>query len=643
MSIIESALRIMGRLSHERPKRRHRREMMTANIPAEILETRQLLAAQIVAPSVADLAVHRGAQVSFDVNYRTEGPAQASTDGLLLLMHYDSTKVTFNNATNTLQSGFSAIQDQPDTANADNNASTDRLVRALWFDANSQWPGQQANTRLLTANFTAAANLDGTTQIQFTGEPSDGHTFQSQPLTVKRAVPAQPVLTDPSGNVSATPTFSWTPDTDADAYELWVNNRSTGQTRVIGERNLTATTFTPSAGLPDGIYEAWVRAKNSAGSGSWSTSVRFVVGAAVPSQPVVTGPAQSNSLRPTFTWNPATDATSYEIWANNFSKQQNRVIDQTGITGTSFTPSADLTKGVYHIWIRAQNSLGKSEWSQRFVSLVGNVNEAPIPLGPLQPTFDRTPTFQWQAVSNASGYELYVRTTAGNTIVKNLTTTSYTPTQDLPNGPISWWVRTTDATENNGWSARSETNVEGRTKVTGPSGTVMLTKPVIQWQAVAGAAKYVVHVNNKATSEVVIREDVLTSTSLTPKTRLPVGTYLAWVKASSSASGTAGDGKWSQAIEFTVSSSPIVEPIVGATSLQPVTFRWTNMGGADSYILHLENAGRVVVIRRADLTSNSFTTQNSLSSGTYRVWVKAISSNPDSLSFWSRAVDFTIA
>jgi hypothetical protein len=115
------------------------------------------------------------------------------------------------------------------------------------------------------------------------------------------------------------------------------------------------------------------------------------------------------------------------------------------------------------------------------------------------------------------------------------------------------------------------------------------------------------------------------------------------VKASSSATGAAGDGKWSHAVEFTISNRPVIEPIVGATSAQPVTIRWTNMLGADSYILHLETMAGNLVVRQDGVSSNSFTTKDPLAAGNYRVWVKAVSSNPDSVSFWSYAVAFSIA
>lgn len=559
MSVINRVSNLMNRISHRNRKRRGLVLNRPTTSAAESLETRQLLAAQIVAPSVANLSVHPGSQVSFDVNYRTENPNDAPTDGLLLLMHYDSTKVTFDSATNTLPHGFSALQDQPDTADADNNAATDRVVRGLWFDVNGQWPGQSGDTRLFTANFTAANSLAAISEIGFTGQAATGHTFQASSLTIRRSLPDTPVITAPVGtHVAAMPTFQWTAAAGADEYELWINNRTADQTRVIHEQALATNQFTAASDLADGVYHAWVRAKNVAGKGNWSNRATFIVGTNHPGAPTVTGPTSSDTLRPQFTWNPGSDATEHELWINNITTGTTRVVHEQNLTTNSFRPAQDLEPGIHRVWVRASNIIGTSTWSSSFDVNVRDVNEAPVPVGPLTATFEQRPTFEWQPVYGASGYQLWVRTTNGNTVVDNIATTSWTPDQDLPAGPISWWVRSADATGNNGWSARSDINVEGRTTVSAPIGQVATSFPLIQWQAVDGATEYDLYVDNKATSDVVLRQSV-TSTSFTHSSAFVPGIYRIWVKAINTANNPATQGKWSRVVEFTVTASSATE------------------------------------------------------------------------------------
>jgi hypothetical protein len=61
-------------------------------------------------------------------------------------------------------------------------------------------------------------------------------------------------------------------------YELWVNNVSTGTSRIINETTLTGLSFTPATPLAAGVYRAWVRA---IGPGNvpvlWSRGVDFTV------------------------------------------------------------------------------------------------------------------------------------------------------------------------------------------------------------------------------------------------------------------------------------------------------------------------------------------------------------------------------
>ncbi|MCX7735949.1 MAG: M6 family metalloprotease domain-containing protein [Candidatus Kapabacteria bacterium] len=104
--------------------------------------------------------------------------------------------------------------------------------------------------------------------------------------------------------------------------------------------------------------------------GSSGNTITFYVGFDTISVPVLISPADNSTnlgLRPTFTWNTFTGATSYEIQVSDVSSFSNLVINQTGLTGTSFTPSSDLSNNTRYYWrVRATTAQGQTGWSSVF-------------------------------------------------------------------------------------------------------------------------------------------------------------------------------------------------------------------------------------------------------------------------------------
>lgn len=114
-----------------------------------------------------------GGAVSFDVVYQST--ASTSATGLALRMHYDSTRLTFDGASNVLAEGSFTQQVQAEGTNgiADDDSSTDMFVNLLWLDAGGDWPTAQPAT-LFTANFLPVGDATGDTTINFTGEAAPG-------------------------------------------------------------------------------------------------------------------------------------------------------------------------------------------------------------------------------------------------------------------------------------------------------------------------------------------------------------------------------------------------------------------------------------------------------------------------------------
>ncbi|MBI1374400.1 MAG: hypothetical protein GC159_16910 [Phycisphaera sp.] len=141
---------------------------------------------QIVSAPAA-LGVRAGDPFAFNVSYDTSN-SDNTTDGLTLRMHFDSSRLTFDGLTNTLNipMGDPSIQVVADSDDLDGDASTDMRVEIVWSDGGNAWPGVTLPATLFTANFTLDALLanDDTTIVNFTGEPASGFALETAPVTV---------------------------------------------------------------------------------------------------------------------------------------------------------------------------------------------------------------------------------------------------------------------------------------------------------------------------------------------------------------------------------------------------------------------------------------------------------------------------
>ena len=151
------------------------------------LESRVLLAAQIVQPGETLLSVTPSVPQSVDINYTTDDNDNTlGTFGFRL--HYDSSKLQFDSITNVFQNF--RIQQQTDgddtTLNFDNDTATDRFVLVAWADfINAEFPNEPLPLTLYTFNFTPAANFTGKTTLNFSESATVlTHEFGNTPVTV---------------------------------------------------------------------------------------------------------------------------------------------------------------------------------------------------------------------------------------------------------------------------------------------------------------------------------------------------------------------------------------------------------------------------------------------------------------------------
>ncbi|MEZ6126307.1 MAG: choice-of-anchor Q domain-containing protein [Planctomycetaceae bacterium] len=251
-------------------------------------------------------------------------------------------------------------------------------------------------------------------------------------------------------------TLSWPAVPAAQSYEVYVSK--TGTPGVLYRDAGITTSSISTRALQNGDYRVWIRTTLANGTGVWGSGVPFTVNqptiamAATPQAP--SGPGFNAS--PVFVWLDTPGASSYDVLLHQGTSAQLL----TGLTGTSFTPSAPLAAGEWTWTLRAVSISGPGTWSAETAFTTNGKTQL---LTPASSTADRTPTFSWQTVSGATGYMLQVdnRTTgAANVIRENsLTTNSFTPTTSLTPGNYRAWVRAVSSTATGPWSVQYDFTV----------------------------------------------------------------------------------------------------------------------------------------------------------------------------------------
>ncbi len=256
---------------------------------------------------------------------------------------------------------------------------------------------------------------------------------------------------------------SWTLEYASD-IQLQQNRKTVSgltnlSTIISGNYASVSYTLPTSSELANGTWYWHISATDAAGNVSAFTRVEsFVVNAGqqAPAKAQLISPPngfQDTPAKPTFSWSQVQGATTYRLQVSTNSTLVNPVIDEDGITATSFTPSADLQAGTYY-W-RVNSNASSAQWSDVWSFTVSGQAANQVTLStPVSGAQDMPSTvlFQWQALSGATSYTLEVSTsTSFTSLIVNktgLTTTSWgtgtdweaNDPKELPDGTYYWRV-----------------------------------------------------------------------------------------------------------------------------------------------------------------------------------------------------------
>ena len=366
--------------------------------------------------------------------------------------------------------------------------------------------------------------------------------------------------------------------------------------------------------------------------------------------PVLTGPAATTTNpRPAITWNPVPGAIRYDVWVNNLTTGVSQLLRNINVPGNSYVPPENLGIGRYRVWVRAIDQLERPGfWSTGRDFFVNTPATITSPKQGVAVVDSKFPTIVWSAIPDATKYEVWVNDitsvriqVVNRTGAAALSTTSYTPTEGLGSGTYKIWVRGLNSKNEAGlWSAPVTYRVVAAPTITQPTeeGTFDRT-PTFGWTGITGATNYDVWISDKKTNVIVFRDKFVRTTSFTATSDMAFGEYRIWVRAQNADSFSV----WSLAKTFSVGLAPKITSVKTVGTPAKPQFNWTGLAGTERYELWVnDKATNVRVIHQTNLTTTTYTSPTALPPGTYRVWVRAVSTMGE-ITTWSSPVDFVIA
>ena len=328
------------------------------------------------------------------------------------------------------------------------------------------WSGQavQSNVVFSGGGSTYCAGKDGRDKLvnSFQWVITDGG--EVCPL----AVPALSAPADGSSSTEAVPTFDWEDVTGATGYTLQYGTDETFNTTT--EEVLTESTFTPTAALAVGTFYWRVNATSSTETTNWSDVWSFTVEEEPPvlEIPALIVPADGSSsveAVPTFDWEDVTGATGYTLQYGT-DETFNTTTEEV-LTESTFTPTAALAVGTFYWRVNATSSTETTDWSDVWSFTVEEeppALEIPALIAPADgsSSTEAVPTFDWEDVTDATGYTLQYGSdeTFNTTSEEVLTESTFTPTTALAVGTVYWRVNATNGTETTEWSAVRRFTIE---------------------------------------------------------------------------------------------------------------------------------------------------------------------------------------
>ncbi len=231
---------------------------------------------------------------------------------------------------------------------------------------------------------------------------------------------AKPVVS--SGYVASTgkPTVKWSTVSGAAKYEVYRAATRNGTYKLMG--TVTGTSYTDGSAYAGYIYFYKVRVVDAGGvKGNFSAIHSAICHCA---KPVVSSGYVASTGKPTVKWSTVSGAAKYEVYR---AATRNGTYKLMGtVTGTSYTDESADAGYIYFYKVKAVSKV-RSAADSNFSAVVSATCHCAKPVVKIT-TSSGDPKLTWNAVTNASKYEVYRATSKTGTYTKVATTTakSYT-------------------------------------------------------------------------------------------------------------------------------------------------------------------------------------------------------------------------
>jgi hypothetical protein len=333
-------------------------------------------------------------------------------------------------------------------------------------------------------------------------------------------------------------------------------------------------------------------------------------------------PDPTTDRTPTLQWQAVSGATNYKILIDDNSNFSSPLVNTNTGNVTSFTPSADLP--LVRIYWKVSSSLDYNAYSSVDDFLVYQPVTAPvlIPYTP-DPTYDQTPTLQWQAVSGAGNYLIQVddNSNFGSPLVSSIVSgaTNFTPSSNFPFGTVYWKIAS-DLDYGVFSSVDDFTILEPVSPPDIipyiPDPTVDRT-PTLAWQAVSGAGNYRIQIDdNSDFGSPLVTTTVSGATDYTAPSDLPLGNIF-WRVSSSL------DYNIYSNIDTFLIASPVPELVLldgRQVCDNTPALVWHAVTGASNYLIQLAKDmtfSGPSLINSSMVTDTSYISSSNLDDGIY--------------------------
>lgn len=378
-------------------------------------------------------------------------------------------------------------------------------------------PSPEANINIeVSRQNLAPGNYSGNVSIDQSGTilniPVTMTVLSQPPLTPYNPSPSNGATGQADIGSPLTVTMSWL-DSDPDVgdsltYDLYfsgnyalVNN----QDSACLVSSAQSTSSYKSAPLQHNQAYYWrVAAKDASNSTTAGPVWSFTTLNISAPQLIAYSPDPTPNKRPTLSWNAVSSASKYHLQISADANFAAYIVNDANVSALTYALTQDLPQGKIYWRVSCIDGLG-NESSFSAADDFTIKTQAPqipalIPYSP-NPTNNQKPTLSWEAVSDAAFYRCQISPASDfSTLIadKYLTSTSYTPENNLPDGEIYWRISSKDMAGNESAFCASgsfKIDVTAPAQISGLTAAANATQITLNWNSFNNSAGDFKHFN----------------------------------------------------------------------------------------------------------------------------------------------------